>query len=78
MKTTKHTPATPLPTPMTDAEAFMLEDGQGEAVMSDFARRLECDRAQLVAALRLLIHPLAPRHAVSDAATLLRSLGEDV
>src|SRR3990167_6932700 len=31
---------------------------------------------KLVAALSLLVNPLAPRHAVSDAAALLRELGE--
>ena len=32
---------------------------------------------KLVAALSLLVNPLAPRHAVSDAAALLRELGEE-
>ena len=34
-------------TPRTDDEAFMLDDGQGEAVMSDFARQLERENAAL-------------------------------
>jgi len=49
-----------LPTPRTDNEAFMLDDGQGEAVMSEFARRQEQAIAAMVQALeeadRLLDH----------------------
>ena len=42
-------------TPETDAEAFMLDDGCGEAVMSEFARTLECQRDDLLAALEAIL-----------------------
>lgn len=47
------------PTPRTDMEVFRLEDGDGEAVMADFARELELELADALVKNKLWVEYLA-------------------